>query len=76
MYFVKDAINYINEVEIANVLKMHPYRIKVARENSFNYTNSELTSKLLRIGELDEQIKLGLLDKYIALKMFLIDINR
>lgn len=65
-----------SEKEIADMLDVHPYRVKLAKSNSYNYTNSELKEKLLYIGELDEQIKSGLLDKYIALKMFIISINR
>lgn len=63
-----------SEKAIADELGIHPYRVKLAREKSFNYSNDELISKLLKIGELDEKIKLGILDKYIALKLFLIDL--
>lgn len=63
-----------SEKNIADELKIHPYRVKLAHQNSFNYTNEELVSKLLKIGELDEKIKLGLVDKYIALKLLLIDL--
>ena len=65
-----------SEKEIAEMLDVHPYRVKLAKNNSYNYTNSELKERLLYIGKLDEQIKLGLIDKYIALKMFIISINR
>jgi len=65
-----------SEKEIASLLDIHPYRVKLAINNSYNYTNKELLEKLLYIGELDEQIKLGILDKYIALKLFIININR
>ena len=54
---------------------IHPYRVKLALDNSYNYTNEELKNNLLEIGMLDEKIKLGLIDKYIALKLFLININ-
>lgn len=65
-----------SEKEIAELFDIHPYRVKLALNNSYNYTNTELKEKLLYIGELDEKIKLGLLDKYVALKLFIININR
>jgi len=77
IYSCKNLIKQgYSEKDIATLLDIHPYRVKLAINNSYNYTNSELKEKLLFIGKLDEQIKLGLLDKYNALKMFIIDINR
>lgn len=63
-----------SEKIIADELGIHPYRVKLAREKAYNYTNDELINKLLKIGELDEKIKMGLIDKYIALKLFLVDL--
>lgn len=75
IYSVKNLIkNGYSEKEIADELKIHPYRIKLAHEKSFNYTNEELKEKLLSIGSLDEKIKLGTIDKYVALKMFLVNL--
>ena len=63
-----------SEKDIAELLEVHPYRIKLALQNSYNYTNKELEEKLIYIGELDQKIKLGIMDKYIALKLFLVGI--
>ena len=63
-----------SEKDIASELKVHPYRIKLAHQNSYDYSNDELVSKLLTIGELDEKIKKGLIDKYVALKLLLVDL--
>lgn len=63
-----------SEKDIATSFDIHPYRIKLAIQNSYNYTNTELKEKLLYIGELDEKIKLGILDKYVALKLFLVNL--
>ena len=63
-----------SEKDIATLFNVHPYRIKLAIQNSYNYTNEELKEKLLYIGELDEKIKLGILDKYVALKLFIVNI--
>ena len=63
-----------SEKEIALELGIHPYRVKLAREKSYNYTNDELKEKLLNIGSLDEKVKLGIIDKYVALKLFLVNL--
>ena len=63
-----------SEKEIADELGIHPYRVKLAREKSYNYTNDELKDKLLSIGSLDEKVKLGIIDKYVALKLFLVNL--
>jgi len=74
IYYVKDAINYISEAEIANNLKSHPYRIKVARENGLNYTISELDNILDNLIKLDLSIKDDFSDKYQLIRIFLLDL--
>lgn len=75
IYSVKNLINNgYSEKEIADEIKIHPYRVKLAREKSYDYTNNELKQKLIMIGSLDEKIKLGIIDKYVALKMFLVNL--
>lgn len=75
IYSVKNLIREgYRETEIAKIFNIHEYRIKLAHNNSYNYTNEELKDKLLLIGKLDEKIKLGRIDKYSALKYFLTSI--
>lgn len=74
IYFVKDALNYISESEIANTLKMHPYRIKLAKENSFNYTVSELDTIIDNLINLDLNIKDDFQNKYQLIRIFLLDL--
>lgn len=74
LYFVKDALNYISESEIATTLKMHPYRIKVARENSFNYTLTELDNLIDKLIELDLNIKDDYQNKYQLIRIFLLNL--
>jgi len=72
IYSVKNLIKEgYREKEIASIFKIHEYRVKLAHDKSYNYTNNELKEKLLLIGKLDEKIKLGLIDKYSALKYFI-----
>jgi len=74
LYFVKDALNYISESEIATILKMHPYRIKVARENSFNYTLTEIDNIIDKLIELDLNIKDDYQNKYQLIRIFLLNL--
>ena len=62
--------NY-SEKDIATMLDVHPYRVKLALNNSINYKMDEIKKNLLYIGSLDKKIKQGLIDKYIALKLFI-----
>jgi len=72
IYSVKNLIKEgYRESEIAATFNIHEYRVKLAHDKSYSYSNSELKDKLLLIGKLDEKIKLGRIDKYNALKYFL-----
>lgn len=73
IYCVKNLNNY-SESDIAKLLNIHPYRVKLAKEKSYNYETKELEHLLLSIGEYDLKIKKGLLDKNNALKTFILNI--
>lgn len=75
IYSTKNLIKQgLSEKKVADELDVHPYRIKLAHDNSYNYSNIELKDKILSIGELDKKIKTGELDKYNALKIFIINL--
>ena len=74
IYFVKDALNYISEQDIANILKSHPYRIQVAKNNSFNYSLSELNQIIDNLIELDLNIKNDYQNKYQLISIFLLNL--
>ena len=75
IYSTKNLVKQgLSEKTIADELGVHPYRIKLAHDNSYNYSNIELKDKILSIGELDKKIKTGELDKYNALKIFIINL--
>lgn len=64
-----------NKDEITNMLKIHPYRVKLALEESYNYTNKELLYCLQRLGNIDIGIKTGDITPDFAFEMFLLDIK-
>lgn len=59
-----------NSKEIAEFLKVHPYRVKLALETDFMLR--ELSDLLKSLHELDFDIKRGKIDKTIGLESFLL----
>ena len=67
LYQVKVLANYNNN-EIANLLEVKEYPVKLARNKSLNYSKEELLNLLYQLGNMDEDIKNG---KQIASISFL-----
>lgn len=62
-----------NNNEIASILGVHPYRVKLAIQNSYYYTESDLIKYIYKLGNLDKDIKTGNIDKTLGLELFLIN---
>ena len=75
IYQVKELSKkgYSNK-DITNILGIHPYRIQKAMEISYSFPSKKLLSYMQRLAELDEGIKLGAIDKNIALELFMLEI--
>ncbi len=56
--------------EIAEILKVHPYRVKLAIEN--DYKTNSIKEILKKLHNLDYEIKSGKIDKMVALDNFLL----
>ena len=61
------------EDTISKILNVHPYRIKLALEKSKNYSSKILLNYLLKLAEIDSKIKNGLIDKNLALELFILE---
>ena len=72
MYAVK-SLNKTPDA-IAKDLGVHPYRVKLAKEKSYMYTRDELQKKLLDLCDLDYNLKTSTVDKYMLLKIFLVNV--
>ena len=59
--------------EIASILSAHPYRVKLTIQNSYIYTEEILLKKIYELANMDKNIKLGDIDKNLALEMFLVE---
>ncbi len=59
------------EENIAEILNVHPYRIKLAIKNTQNYSLQDLKNSLIELSDLDSKIKTGELDRYVDFELFL-----
>lgn len=75
MYQSKELIKlgYTN-YDIASILEIHEFRVKKALEKSRTYTSSKLLSYLEKLSDLDFNIKSGMIDKNLALELFILRI--
>lgn len=75
MYQVKEyLIMGLSETEIASKLKIHPYRVKLAKEKSSKYTKEILLNLLSKLAQLDYNIKSGLIDEKIGFELFIMEV--
>lgn len=75
IYQVKELSKkgYSNK-DITDILGIHPYRIQKAMENSYLFSAKNLLKYLKKLSEIDESIKLGTMDKNMALELFILEI--
>lgn len=60
--------------DITNIMGIHPYRVQKALESAYLFSSKDLLKYLKKLSEIDEGIKLGTIDKNIALELFIIEI--
>ena len=73
MYQSKELIlKGYTEKDIASILKIHPYRVKLAIQNSRNYSSKTLLKYLNELADIDIGIKTGRLNKDLALELFIL----
>lgn len=59
--------------DIAKKIGVHPYPVKLALEKVNHFSEEELLDKLLKLVDMDEQIKMGLVDKNLAMELFFVN---
>ena len=73
MYQSKESLKKgYSEKDIASILKIHPYRVKLAIQNSRNYSSKTLLEYLNNLADIDIGIKTGKLNKDLALELFIL----
>lgn len=74
LFQVKRLINKNkNEEEIAKILDTKPYRIKLTKKKLYNYNEQTLLNYIKKLAKIDHDIKLGIMDKSLALELFIIE---
>ena len=61
-----------SEGEIAKILGVNPYRVKFTVKKLYAYSEKMLTDYIQKIAKMDHDIKLGLMDKRLALDLFIL----
>ena len=62
-----------SEDSISKTLDIHPYRVKLALNNSKNYSSNIILKYLNDLSEIDNNIKSGVVDKGLAFELFLLE---
>lgn len=60
--------------EIKEILHLQDWQLEKTQKNAMQYHEDDLKDYLIRLEKLDFQIKSGQIDKFIGIKMFLIDL--
>jgi len=66
------ATNGLSEKDIASRLAVHPFRIKLARQQAGKFTPTELDNRLKQLASIDIQVKTGLIDAELALELLIL----
>lgn len=74
LFQVKRLINKgKSEGEIAKILEVNPYRVKFTVKKLYSYTEEMLLNYIQKLAKIDHDVKLGLMDKRLALELFIIN---
>lgn len=74
MYQSKELLKKgLSEKSIAETLKIHPYRVKLALQNSRKYDSKTLLKYLNDLAQMDIDIKTGKTNKDLALELFILE---
>lgn len=60
--------------DIATMIGIHPYRIKLALKKAINYNSDTLLDYLEKLADLDYNIKIGNIESSLGLEMFILSI--
>ena len=60
-----------SEAAIAKILEANPYRVKYTIKKLYQYTEEDILKEIKMLAKADHDIKLGLMDKNLALKLLI-----
>jgi DNA polymerase-3 subunit delta len=65
-----------SQQQLASQLGLHPYAVKIAGEQARLYEADKLKQSLSRLADMDYQMKVGKMDKVLAIEMFMLQLVR
>ena len=76
LFQVKRLVNKNKKYdEIAKILEVNPYRVKFTIKKLYSYSEDEILSNISKLAKIDHDIKLGIMNKRLALELFIINKN-
>ncbi|MEE3342666.1 MAG: DNA polymerase III subunit delta [Bacilli bacterium] len=74
LFQVKKLANKNNNYsEIAKILEVNPYRVKFTLNKLYNYTENDIIYRIKGLLDVDKSIKMGIMDKRLALELFILN---
>lgn len=73
-YQVGSLVGKYSEKEIANILNIHPYRVKLMLQKTHKINNKDIMYIIEKMSKLDYEIKTGEIEKYQGLELFFLKI--
>ena len=64
----------LNNNEIATTLTVHPYRVKLALEEGIKYQKKTLLNFILKLANLDNDIKTGKINAELGVELFILNV--
>ena len=61
-----------SDSEIAKILGVNPYRVKFSLKKIYSYSEAMILDYIKKLAKMDHDIKLGLMDKKLALELFIL----
>lgn len=74
LYMIKNMMFKYNDDYIIDTLKMHPYRLKMLKEQAINFSIEDLQKLIKKLGTIDINVKSGFIDKNGILEEFILTI--
>lgn len=74
LYMIKNMMFKYSDDYIIDTLKMHPYRLKMLKEQAINFSIEDLQKLIKKLGTIDINVKSGLIDKSGVLEEFILTI--
>ena len=74
MYIIKN-VQDMDEQELCKKLKIQKWQLDRFKRNAYSYKSEELKENIQSLFNLDKNIKIGKIDKYLGFELFMLNLN-